>query len=186
MISRFLNHLRNEHGSLKGSLRHYVYRFLTKIGLYRRYLKFDCTITQVVFVCSGNICRSPLAAYTAHQSTLKIKSYGLHCRGGDPADPRAIAFAERYNIDMKHHITANIKDYTPQEQDLIVGMEPSHIKELRKLFPKHKNISSLGLWHSQSNIFIADPYSCSNDFFEKCEKKVMESTINLMHHVKKS
>ena len=187
MISQILDHLRNEHGSLKGSLRYYTYFWLTKIGIYRRYQRIDFSnVKRLVFVCSGNICRSPLAAYTAYQSSVAILSYGLHCRGGDPADPRAIAFAKQHNIDMTQHVTTNIKDYSPKQQDLIVGMEPSHLKELQGLFPNHTLITSLGLWHSQSNIYLADPFSCPITFFEKCERKVMESTTNLVNHVEKS
>jgi protein-tyrosine phosphatase len=187
MISKILNHLRNEYGSLKGTARYYFYRFLTQIGLYKKYYRINfADVKRLVFICSGNICRSPLAEYVAKQRGANVLSYGLHCRGGDPVDSRVIAFARLHNINMEKHITTNIKNYKPQKQDLLVAMEPSHIAQLQNLFPEHNQITSLALWHHKPSIYLHDPFSCPIDFFNKCEQKVLESTNNLVTNVQRN
>ncbi|MBK8186883.1 MAG: hypothetical protein IPK77_06345 [Cellvibrio sp.] len=88
-------------GSKKGLLRYYTYEFLRILGVYSKFKRVDFTkVKRLVFVCHGNICRSPLGEAVARHHNIPTTSFGLDTRGGDPADPRAIAWASLngYNL----------------------------------------------------------------------------------------
>ena len=53
---------------------------------------------RLVFVCSGNICRSPFAAEYARALGLPSASFGLHADDGAAANPQALAAARRRGI----------------------------------------------------------------------------------------
>jgi len=102
-------------------------------------------VSRLVFVCSGNICRSPFGAFYAREKGLEVDSCGLHTRGGDPADPRAVAFAERLGIDMMPHRTKNISDYEPRDGDLLLVMEPGQYEELTAVAQREQWSSTIQL-----------------------------------------
>lgn len=95
--------------------------------------------TGVLFVCTGNICRSPLAeAIFRHLATSKgvagqfeIASCGTGgWHAGEDADPRTLAVAMRYGIPMKHTARAlrHASDFA--EYEWIIAMDHSHHRVL--------------------------------------------------------
>ena len=168
--------IKNRYGSKKGMLRYYKYKLLLCLGLYKKYQKIDLTkIERLVFVCSGNICRSPLAEVQAKKMGFKAVSYGLHCAGGAPADPRAIEFAHKNNLDLTGHESVNIKDYQFSEGDLVVGMEPAHIKPIEAQGIPKECVAVLGWWLKPKRLYIHDPYNTEPYFFEYCESLVVSA-----------
>lgn len=154
---------------------------MTKLGEFERYKNIDFrSINRLVFVCAGNICRSPLAEAVASNAGIKSVSYGLHCRGGDKADPRAIAFALKNNLDLDRHVTQNIQQYAPQEGDLLVGMEPEHARALSECLGTDTRITLIGLWLPSGRAYIHDPYNANEIFFDRCESEVVNATKALI------
>ncbi len=177
----FSLYIKNRFGSKRGLLNAFSCALKTSLGYYRKYeLAATAKPSRFVFICSGNICRSPLAEYVAKQLGVDAISFGLHTRGGDKADERAIAFAKTLDIDLNSHVTQNIRHYTPQAGDLLVGMEPNHAKELEQLFGDRVPITLVGLWLSRRQAYIHDPYNTNAHFFSACEavvKKAVEQLI---------
>lgn len=149
---------------------------MAKMGDFERYKNIDFrSINRLVFVCAGNICRSPLAeAVTASMGAGSI-SYGLTCRGGDKADPRAIAFALKHGFDIDRHITQNVSSYVYQAGDLLVGMEPDHALALEDRFGTDVPITLIGLWLPDSKVYIHDPFNANEIFFDRCEAEVVNA-----------
>jgi len=145
-------------------------------GRYRKYQHIDFKkIKRVVFICSGNICRSPLGEYIAKNLGMNAESFGLNCRGGDPADSRAIAFAKTINIDMSEHRTRNISDYNPLCTDLLIVMEPAHIIAIDQSKYRKAQLTLLLLWADKKSAYLHDPFCANNEFFIKCESSIVES-----------
>ena len=181
MRDRVLKHIKDRFGSKRGLLNHVKYMLLLRLGLYNKYRNVDFSkVTRLVFICSGNICRSSLAEIVATSLGVNAVSYGLHCRGGDPADPRAIDFAHRHNLDLSKHITTNIRDYQYQPGDLVLGMEPKHIEELEACGIPSAAISAIGLWMVQPRVYIHDPYSSSDVFFDACEEQIITAVESIV------
>lgn len=185
MLRRISTHIKNNYGSKVGFINRYKYFAIGKIGAFASYRNIDTqAVKRLVFICSGNICRSPLAEAVAAQKGISSISYGLHCRGGDKADPRAINFAQGRGIDLEQHRTRNINIYEARPGDLLIGMEPSHVNELKKAIKHDIVITLSGLWLSKQIAYIHDPFNANATFFEACESMVIEATEALIKQLR--
>jgi protein-tyrosine phosphatase len=173
--------IKNRYGSKRGLLRYIRFEIFRLCGAYRSLKKIDFTkVKRLVFVCHGNICRSPLAEAVARKYNLPTTSFGLDTRGGAPADPRAVVWANANGYDLDQHLTRRIDQYIPQEGDLLIGMEPKHVLRLKKIFlEKPVQITLAGLWLPKPLAYLHDPYSTNKQYFERCESLVNLVVIRL-------
>ncbi|MBX9669132.1 MAG: low molecular weight phosphotyrosine protein phosphatase [Candidatus Obscuribacterales bacterium] len=98
---------------------------------------------NILFVCLGNICRSPIAAGIMQDvfRTLGIKgtveSAGTaNFNVGQPADRRAIEVASSKGINIRNHRARQISRDDFERFDLIIVMEKTHQKSLEAMAPK--------------------------------------------------
>ena len=106
---------------------------------------------SVLFVCLGNICRSPLAeaAFRAEAQRLgldvEIDSAGIgDWHEGEPPDPRARATAKRHGIDIDSYRARQVRQDDFTRFDLILGLDRENLSELKNLFPRDAT-AKLGL-----------------------------------------
>jgi protein-tyrosine phosphatase len=99
---------------------------------------------SILFVCLGNICRSPLAegvfrvvvAERGMARDFLIDSAGMgDWHAGDPPDPRAIAIAGMHGLDISGQRARMIRQEDFQRFDLILGMDRKNIAELHAIAP---------------------------------------------------
>jgi protein-tyrosine phosphatase len=168
-------------GSKKGMLRFFYHQVLAVLGVYRKYSPDAGSFIdrRMVFICSGNICRSPLAEVYARRLGMKAASCGLNCGDGYPADPRAREFAKEQGLSLEHHKTVNVQDFEFEDSDLIVVTEPAHIAQFEKKLGKTYTVVLVGSYCKKNTPYIHDPFNCCPAFFTKCETKVIESVRGL-------
>jgi protein-tyrosine-phosphatase len=98
---------------------------------------------RVLFVCSGNTCRSPMAAgicrgFLAHlrmEGEVEVASAGLHAFPGEPASWEAVAVMAERGIDISGHRTACLTLAGVQQADLILTMDERQKYSLLELYP---------------------------------------------------
>ena len=97
---------------------------------------------RVLFVCMGNICRSPTAegvfrqALQAHAGSIEIDSAGTHdYHVGEPPDRRAIAAAQRRGIDLSGLRARQVTDADFARFDLILAMDHDNLDLLQHRAP---------------------------------------------------
>ncbi|MDN3648155.1 low molecular weight phosphatase family protein [Reinekea marina] len=183
-LPKFIENFINDHfGSKKGLLKLCYHNVLAAFGCYRKYSIENLSIVpeRYVFVCAGNICRSPLGEVVAKSMGMQAISFGLDTRGGDKADPRAIEYAETLNLSLAEHITTKTESYNPQPGDVIVAMEPKHIAMYKNTNLKQP-IILLGMHGKGKKPFIHDPYCTTDLYFKKVEYLVVEKTKALVNH----
>ena len=173
--------IKNRYGSKKGLLRYVAYELLRMFGIYRSLTKIDfAQVKRLVFVCHGNICRSPLGEAVARKHGVATTSFGLDTRGNDSADRRAIAWAQANGYSLQEHITKRVDQYEPQAGDLLIGMEPKHIHGLRARFAQAPvQITLIGLWLESPLAYLHDPYNANGEYFDKCEILVSAAVLQL-------
>ncbi|QGN34656.1 low molecular weight phosphotyrosine protein phosphatase [Microlunatus sp. Gsoil 973] len=96
---------------------------------------------EVVFVCWGNICRSPIAERVAEQrasavglSDVRFSSAATSTEElGRPMDPRAAAVLRQYGYRDGDHVAHQITAEEIDGADLVIAMEPLHIERMRRL-----------------------------------------------------
>jgi protein-tyrosine phosphatase len=99
---------------------------------------------SILFVCLGNICRSPLAEGVfravveaqGEAARFSIDSAGIGgWHAGSAPDPRSVAIAARHGIDISGQQARRICPQDFAEFDLILGMDRSNVDELRRIAP---------------------------------------------------
>lgn len=176
--------INDRYGSRRGLLKFMLFEVKRITGQYAS-LKVPehASPKRLVFICMGNICRSPVAEAIAISKGFNAISFGLDTRGNDCADPRAIKFASENGIDLKKHRTRKIQDYCPEIGDLVIGMEPKHVSIFQE-YSAGVTATLLGLYTNKPRAYIHDPYNTNLDFFIRCEESVLNATCSLLNHVK--
>ncbi len=138
-------------------------------GRLNGFLQADLQQTRrLVFVCLGNINRSPFAEYIATALGLNAASIGLSTSTGAPAFEKAVATARCFNIDLAPHRATDFVDYEHAAGDLLLAMEVRHARRLVALGVPDKAIALLGHWATPHRIHIHDPHTLSDAYFRTC------------------
>jgi protein-tyrosine phosphatase len=100
----------------------------------------------IIFVCTGNICRSPMAeaflkrilAREGLAAGYAVRSAGVWAADGRPASFYAIQVMARRGIDISGHRAHNLTQADVEEAALILVMASEHAKPIETLLPQHK------------------------------------------------
>ena len=128
---------------------------------------------NVMMVCIGNICRSPIAeVYLKYlQPELNVYSSGLGALVGKPADPSSVALMEAKGIDIGNHCAQQINSVLVSSADLILTMEQRHVDAIQSKFPESRGkVHLIGKWNENQE--IPDPYKKDDKAFESASHMI--------------
>ncbi len=97
---------------------------------------------RVLFVCTGNTCRSPMAETIARTGArqqgldwLQVESAGTMAAPGNPASAGLADEASRHGLSVEEHVSRLLTAEMVAEADFIVGMSVSHLLAVLDLSP---------------------------------------------------
>ncbi|MDM0073088.1 low molecular weight protein-tyrosine-phosphatase [Variovorax sp. J2P1-59] len=121
---------------------------------------------NILVVCVGNICRSPLGeAFMARDlPQAKVWSAGLGALVGAPADPLSVEVGAAHGLDLSAHRAQQITGWMCQAAELILVMEQRHKTDLEQRYPLVRGkLFRLG---DRGGFDIVDPYRQPKAAFE--------------------
>lgn len=152
---------------------------------------------SVLFICMGNICRSPTAEGVFRhfveqrglQESIRIDSAGTHAyHSGEPSDRRAIAAAARRGYDMTGIRARRVRDEDFEEFDLVIAMDDQNLQNLQEMAgPALSAKVSLFLDYSSGDVSeVPDPYYGGAKGFERVLDLVEDASRGLLEMLRKS
>jgi protein-tyrosine phosphatase len=146
---------------------------------------------RVLFVCSGNICRSPTAeavlAHLAAERGLALEVDGAGIGGwhiGSPPDPRSAAEAAEHGVALRG-VGRQVQATDFDDFDLIVAMDGTHERDLRRLAPDAEAAGRVRLlreWDpaDTADLDVPDPYYGGVDGFGEVYDVIERSCRGLL------
>lgn len=151
----------------------------------------------VCFVCTGNICRSPMAASVFR---ARVRDAGLDglvvvdsagtdgWHEGDGADPRTVAVLDAAGLATEHMARQFQADWFAR-LDLVIALDRGHQRSLRRLAPTPQHAGKVRLLRSYDpsagdDLDVPDPYYGDADGFEECLTMVEAASEGLLQAVR--
>ncbi|KAI9246851.1 phosphotyrosine protein phosphatase I superfamily [Sporodiniella umbellata] len=150
--------------------------------------------TSVLFVCLGNICRSPMAeavfTHTVKERKLQDKFSRIDSAGtaayhtGETPDDRSVACCESHGVPVNHR-ARKVKEQDFNEFDYILCMDKSNLRNLQSAAPKNSKaiVKLFGEYDPKGELIIEDPYYGGDEGFEHNFKQVVRASEGFLKSI---
>ena len=142
---------------------------------------------ELIFVCTGNICRSSMAEGLARHiwaerrgggRALKISSAGIAAWPGEAATPEAVNALRARGIDLSAHKARQLTGELVAQAGLLLVMTKDHKEHVLKKFPQSAGkVFLLAEFAGQGEKDVEDPYGGSQGIYRDCAA-IIEPLIN--------
>ncbi len=142
---------------------------------------------RILFVCTGNTCRSPMAAAlfrhrVGDEAQWEACSAGIYAGEGSPASTHSVEAMRELGIDLGDHRSQPLTAELVQQADLIVTMTAGHRFEILQDFPAVGNrvflIKSFGT--SKVPADITDPFGGTLNIYKRIRDEIDQALSDLI------
>ncbi len=143
---------------------------------------------NILFVCTGNTCRSPMAAGIMNQIAMergldvRIESAGIFAQEGEPASTEAILAVKKYGVDLLGHHAQPINTELLEKSDLILTMTPAHKLVFAQAAPE-KTFTLCEYAGLPGD--IADPFGGDVAEYEACAAQIYDALVKVADRIEK-
>ena len=149
----------------------------------------------ILFVCTGNICRSPMAEglfrhATKGRSDVKVISAGVGAVDGLPPSENAVRALKEIGIDISHQRSRMLSAEAVMKADYIFGMTHSHVDAVMLLYPQAaEKTFLLREFDDTLDSFendISDPIGGSLDVYRNCRDQIEQGIASMMKFIEQT
>lgn len=180
---------------LRGWFHGATVRWIQRLGGLERWRRnvVPSVSRSILFVCHGNICRSPFAARYLHTrlealgwTGISVRSAGLSAVPGREADPLTARAAKEFGVDLWSHLAEGLSAQIVRESDLILVMEWAHRVRLLEAFPDARGKTVLlGMFDEDlRDLNIADPGHAPFERHRACQRRIMACVDGVLGHLR--
>jgi L-threonylcarbamoyladenylate synthase len=152
---------------------------------------------RITFICSGNICRSPMAegilkkeiSNTIYHENIEINSAGTLNIPSSLASTDSIKVSAQNNIDINNHLSTPVNRLILDKANLVFCLAEQHYDYLIRHYPKYADKTHiLKSWKNSNKLSdpsIDDPIGMSRQFYEQIFKEIEEEVKRILPHILK-
>lgn len=126
---------------------------------------------KLIFVCTGNTCRSPIAEAIYKNletvSEMKAISRGLVVLFAEPINPKAEIILKKHDLELNNHVAKGLKASDIDDNTIILTMTLNQKKKVLELYPETKNIYTIKEYAGEIGD-VVDPYGGTLMEYEEC------------------
>lgn len=150
--------------------------------------------TVITVVCTGNVCRSPMAkhllqhALDADNSGLEgfiVRSAGLSAFTGDPASANAVRAMGKVGLDISGHRSQTFSDQVMEVSDLVLTMTSGHKEIIQRLYPDSPvPVHRFREWILDGSREVPDPFGGSLEVYLETRDSLAEAIPSVLKFIK--